>query len=142
MAEDEDDVHPGLDALVNCNGRVKNTIRNHLDDIADYLRKKDIIDLALYNEVTNPRPLETEEIRAALVYRRLQNMVQGDENYFLIFMKYLRKYPQKFKKITIMLDRAYGENGGRISDNPNPNTLEPIPKGILIVSIIITVGQI
>ena len=130
----EGDVHPGLNALVDSNTQVKISIRNHLGDIADYLRKKDIIDLALYNEVTNPKPLQTEDNRAALVYQRLQAMVEGDEKYYLIFMEYLRKYPQKFKKTTSMLDRAYAENGGRVSGNPNPNPLDPISQGILIIS--------
>ena len=95
------------------------------------MRKKDIIKLALYNEVTNPKSRETEDYRAALVYQRLQDMVQSDEEYYHIFMEYLRKYPQKFKKTTSMLDRAYAENVGTVSDNPNPNPLEPIPQGIL-----------
>ena len=135
----EGDVHPGLNALVNSNTQVKISIRNHLGDIADYLRKKDIIDLALYNEVTNPKSLQTDDYRAALVYRRLQAMVEGDETYYHIFMEYLRKNPKKFKEIISMLDRAYAENGGRVSGNPNPNPLEPIPQGILIISVIFIV---
>ena len=95
-----------LDALDKCEDRVRISIRNHLEDIAKFLKTSKIIEHAMYNDVTNPETKETGEIRAKKLYKRLYEMTQGDEDNYHKFVGFLRK-DSKFKKIVDDLDDAY-----------------------------------
>ena len=108
--------NPGFDALDKCEDPVKITIRNHLDEIAKFLKNSKIIGHTLYNDVTNPESRETAVNKAKRLYMKLLDMVEGDEDYYLEFVGFLRKNPV-FKKTVAMLDEAYTGNGKLIIDN-------------------------
>ena len=97
----------GLEALLECKKQVQITIRNYLKEMTEVLRKKKIIELLLYNEVIDRQSCELPDTKARVVYQRLQAMVQQDEQYYVIFVDFLRRSP-KFEKTVKMLDKVYG----------------------------------
>ena len=56
--------HPSFVALDKCEEQVKITIRNHLDEIATFLKNSNIIDHTLYNDVTNPESRKIADNKA------------------------------------------------------------------------------
>ena len=113
--------HPSFVALDKCEKQVKITIRNHLDEIATFLKDSNIIDYTLYNDVTNPASREIADDKAIRLYMKLQGMVEGDEDYFFEFVGFLRKNPV-FKKTVAMLDEAYPGKSKSIIDNKSSNS--------------------
>ena len=107
--------NPAFNALDKCEDPVKITIRNHLNEIAKFLKNSKIIDHTLYNDVTNPESREIADNKAKRLYMKLLDMVEGDEDYYLEFVGFLRKNPV-FEKTVAMLDEAYTGNGKSINN--------------------------
>ena len=128
MSDEEE--HPGIKALIQCNEQVTIIIRNYLGVITKFLWKNKIIHYKLYNEVNDPNIHDPPDTKAKLVYQRLQDMVQQDEKYYGIFVDYLRN-KSEYGKIVSMLDKVYADNGGNVGSLPNP-------PGILIIYLVIT----
>ena len=100
-------------ALDKCEDQVKITIRNHLDEIAKFLKNSNIINHTLYNDVTNPESKETADKKAKRLYMKLLDMVEGDEDCYLKFVGFLQINPT-FKKTVATLNEAYTGNGKSI----------------------------
>ena len=113
--------NPGFDALNKCEDPVRITIRNHLDEIAKFLKNSKIIDHTLYNDVTNPESRETAVNKAKRLYMKLLDMVEGDEDNYFKFVGFLRKNPV-FKKTVAKLDEAYKGKSKSIIDNKSSNS--------------------
>ena len=113
--------HPGFVALDKCEKQVKITIRNHLDEIATFLKDSNIIDHTLYNDVTNPESREIAENKAKKLFMRLQCMVEENEDYYLKFVEFLRKN-EVFEKIVALLDEAYTGKSKSIIDYKSSNS--------------------
>ena len=64
---------PSFIALDKCEEQVKITIRNHLDEIATFLKDCNIIDHTLYNDDTNPESRETAVNKAKRLYMKLHD---------------------------------------------------------------------
>ena len=112
--------HPSFVALDECEKQVKITIRNHLDEIATFLKDSNIIDHTLYNDVTNPASREKADDKAIRLYMKLQEMIEGDEDYFFEFVGFLRKN-HVFKETVAMLHGAYpGKSKSLIIKVPTP----------------------
>ena len=80
----------GFDALDKCEDQVKITIRNQLTEISKFLKNNKIIDHTLFNDITNPESRETTNAKVTRLYMKLLDMVEGDELYYLLFVKFLR----------------------------------------------------
>ena len=115
---------PAWEALDECEHQVRITIRNDLEEIAKNFKDFRIISRTLYKDVTDPSSKETEEYRAHLVFNKLRDMVEGNEEHFLTFMKYLHKY-SKYSKTGNMLERAYTKHGRLANSNQNQNDKKP-----------------
>ncbi len=98
----------GLSTLENCQEQVTFTIRNNLDNIAQFLRNKKIIDRKMYKKITNV--YKSEDDRAGMIFQKLCDKVQEDCNIYEMFVKHIRGYPDSGAKKTIaMLDERYKE---------------------------------
>ena len=78
-----------------------------MQEITEVLRKIKIIELSLYNKVNDLQSRELPDTKARVVYQQLQAMVQQDEQYYVIFVDFLRRSP-KFEKMVKMTDKVYG----------------------------------
>ena len=98
----------GLSTLENCQEQVTFTIRNNLDNIAQFLRNKKIIDRKMYKKITNV--YKSEDDRAGMIFQKLCDKVQEDCNIYEMFVKHIRGYPDSGAKKTVaMLDERYKE---------------------------------
>ena len=122
----------GLAALDECENQVRVTIRNYLDEISKFLKDCEIIDLDLYKAVTDPDSRETKKNRAHRVFLRLKDIVEGDEQKYVIFRDYLIK-DSKFSNTVSMLGDAYE----KYSVQPQAcDQVPPQPPGLFIHSVI------
>ena len=105
---------PGFKTLLakKCAEQATITVRNNLEDISSFLMDEDIIDYALFKEVTDPKTRSTPDALATLVYGKLRDEVQENDKLYHTFVDYLRADYSKYKVTVDMLDEVYVEKGG------------------------------
>ena len=87
---------PELKTLMKCHEQLIVVIRNNLEPIARFLHIEDIISHEKYREVTDS--CLTDDKRAKIIIRCLEDKVQEDAIYYSIFYDYLSK--EQHSKIT------------------------------------------
>ena len=80
---------PESKTLLSCYKELIVVIRNNLEAIARFLRIEDIISHEMYREVTDG--CFTDDKRARIMLRCLEDKVQEDVRYYSIFYDYLSK---------------------------------------------------
>ncbi len=112
-----EDSNPGCLALEECEQQVVITIKNHLDEIARFLRNENIISRIIYDEVTNIKFSEND--RAKTVFSKLRDKILEDDKNWKVFVDYLSEKTKSEKTVT-KLKAAYekAKNKGMCIANP------------------------
>ena len=80
---------PELKTLVKCHEELIVVIRNNLQAISRFLLIEEIVSHESYREVTDSKSYHTDHDRAKIILRYLEDKVQEDAKYYLIFYEYL-----------------------------------------------------
>ena len=134
MAKAKKSAQPGFKTLLagNCEDQATITIRNNLKEISNFLAGKDIIEYALYKEVTDPKTRSTPDALAAQVYGKLRDEVQGNDELYHTFVDCLRANYPKHKVTVDMLDKVYVEKGGKSTSRAAKAEAQPPDSGKLV----------
>ena len=92
-----------LKVLLKYHDQLAILIRNNLEDIARFLHGKDIIDREKYREATDSKSGKTDDEKAKIILRWLEDKVEEDNSYYLIFCSFL-KSKTEYSKITAQLN--------------------------------------
>ena len=93
---------PELKTLVKCHEELIVVTRNNLKAMACFLLIEEIISHETYREVTDSKSYHTDHERAGIILRCLEDKVQEDAKYYLIFYEYLSK--EQHSKITSQMN--------------------------------------
>ena len=93
------DSSPELKILLKYHEKLTVLIRNNLERIARFLHEKEIINREKYREVTDSKSGKTDDERAKLILRWLNDKVEENNSYYLIFYDYL-KSKEEYSKIS------------------------------------------
>ena len=88
---------PELKILLKYHEQLAVLIRNNLEDIARFLHQKEIINREKYREVTDSKSGKTDDERAKIILRWLNDKVEEDTSHYLTFYNYLRLKKEYFK---------------------------------------------
>ena len=97
------DSSPELKILFKYRKQLTVLIRNNLDDIVCFLYDKEIIDLEKYREVTDSKSGKADNERAKIIFRWLEDKVEEDTSYYLIFCDFL-KSKKEYSKISAQMN--------------------------------------
>ena len=93
------DSSPELKILLKYHEQLAVLIRNNLEDIARFLHGREIINREKYREVTDSKSGKTDDERAKLILRWLNDKVEENNSYYLTFYDYL-KSREEYSKIS------------------------------------------
>ena len=92
---------PEMKILLKYHEQLTVLIRNNLEDIARFLHGKEIINYEKYREVTDSKSGKTDDERAKLILRWLNDKVEEDTSHYLTFYNYLNS--KEYSKITAQM---------------------------------------
>ena len=95
---------PELFTLVKCREQLTVIMRNDIEAIASFLYLKHTINHQLYREVTNSKSRHSDDDRAEILFRGLEDKVEEDANHFSYFYFYLKSRKQ-YSKVTSQMNR-------------------------------------
>ena len=84
------DSSPELYILFKYHQQLTVIIRNNFEGIAHFLHEKEIINREKYREATDSKSGKTDDERAKLILRWLNDKVEENNSYYLIFYNYLK----------------------------------------------------
>ena len=94
---------PELSTLVKYRERLIVVIRNDIEAIASFLKTEDIINHQIYREGTNTKSGHSDDERAKIIFRGLEDKVEEDAKCYSKFYKYLRSH--KHSKISTQMSK-------------------------------------
>ena len=93
---------PELKILLNCREQLAVFIRNNLEDITCFLHGKDIINREKYRDATDSTSAKTDDERAKIILRLLEDKVEEDTSHYLTFYNYLKSKKEYSKMFAQM----------------------------------------
>ena len=96
------DSSPELKILLKSHEQLTVLIRNNLEGIACFLHEKAIINREKYREATDIKSGKTDDERAKLILRWLEDKVEENNSYYLIFYDYL-KSKEEYSKMSAQM---------------------------------------
>ena len=94
---------PELKILLKYHEQLTILIRNNLEDISRFLHGKEIINREKYREVTDSKSSKTDDVRAKLILRWLNDNVEEDTSHYFTFYNYI-KSKKEYSKISVQMN--------------------------------------
>ena len=102
-----------LKAVTRCRGDLRITIRNNLDEVAQFMEEEEVITKDVSREATDTRSMHSSDNRAKELLRRWEDKVEEDPSFFAKVVEgHFRQRPEHYKNILSKLDEEYRRQGG------------------------------
>jgi len=109
-----------LKTTTGCHKILLVTFRNNLEEIALFMRTKEIITRTFWSEVTNLQSRYSNNECAKLLLTKWEDKVEEDPRFFAIVVEdHFRQSPEHYKSILSELDEEYRKQGSSPGSRPN-----------------------